>query len=195
MKQLVPVMLIAWFVVTLVLFMRLTPRRALIAQFIAGGLFLPVGGMNIPGLPDITKITVVSTAGLLGAVLFDAQRMMRFRLHWIDGVVLVFCFVPVCSSISNGLGIYDGVSFALDKIMMWGIPYYLGRVYITTPQAYRDLVIGVMIGALAYVPICLWEMKMAPTLHAQMYGYIPFKFSSSNRFGGYRPVRVFTTWD
>ena len=191
MSQLVPVMLVGWLVVAVGLFMWLPPRRAMITQFIAGWIFLPVGALMIQGLPEISKITTVALGGLLGAVFFDFGRLIRYQPHWVDGVVLAFCLVPVGTSLSNDLGLYDGLSKSFAHMMQWGIPFYLGRVYLTDLDAYRDLAVGIVIGGLICIPMCLWEMRVSPMLHKSVYGYHPFKFVSASRFGGYRPVGFF----
>ncbi len=121
-------------------------------------------------------------------MLFERQRLLDYRPHWIDLFVLIFCFSPVGSSLSNNFGIYDGLSNSLGKTLQWGIPYFLGRTCFLTLSGYRELVIGVVIGGLALIPICLWEIRMSPNLHQQVYGFSPFQFYTARRLGGYRPV-------
>ena len=76
--------------------------------------------------------------------------------------------------------------------MTWGAPYLLGRLYFSEPAALRDLALATVSAALAYVPFCLWEIRMSPQLHAIVYGLQPFGFGQAIRFGGYRPS-VFMT--
>ena len=46
----------------------------------------------------------------------------------------------------------------------------------------------ILIGALIYVPLCLFEIKMSPQLHKLVYGFQQHAFYQTKRFGGYRPM-------
>ena len=60
---------------------------------------------------------------------FDKVVQLLKERAWFDIPIVVWCFTPLASSLSNGLGVYDGLSACLSEIVLWGIPYYLGRVY------------------------------------------------------------------
>jgi hypothetical protein len=70
---------------------------------------------------------------------------------------------------------------------VWGVPYLLGRVYMGQPGAVREFADSFVIAALAYVPLCLLEVRLSPTLHLWVYGFHPMDFLQAVRFGGYRP--------
>lgn len=182
--------LIGWIPVVLVLFALMRPRRAVISAFLIAWLFLPVAGYAMPALPDYTKITATSYGVLLGVLLFDAGRLLQFRPSWIDLPAVVWCLVPLASSISNGLGIYDGASGVMDLTTRWGVPYFIGRLYFSDLEGLRELAVGIFISGLVYVPLCLFEMRMSPQLHPMFYGFHPRGNFNVYRFGGYRP-RVF----
>ena len=101
---------------------------------------------------------------------------------------MLFCISPFCTSISNGLGAWDGMAATFGRCTEWLVPYFLGRIYCGTPTATRELLSGVVLGGLAYVPFCLYEIRMSPQLHAITYGYHPHSFAQSVRWGGWRPV-------
>jgi hypothetical protein len=184
----VPIALLGWPIAALALFALLPARRAVLVTFIAGWLLLPHAGFGLPGLPDYTKVTAVSLAALLGMVLFDAGRLLRVRPSWIDLPMAAWCAVPFLSSLSNGLGAYDGLSGVLDHVMTWGVPYIAGRAYLDGPEALRELALGLVIGGLCYLPLCLWEVRMSPQLHRSVYGFHPTHFMMTWRLGGYRPM-------
>jgi hypothetical protein len=48
----------------------------------------------------------------------------------------------------------------------------------------RELTMGVVFGGLAYVPLCLFEIRMSPQLLSMFYGS---SIWSGTRFGGFRP--------
>jgi hypothetical protein len=180
--------LFAWVPIVLLLFAALPPRRAVIAAFVGGWLFLPIFSIDLVGIPPFSKVSASAYSVLLGAALFDTARLTTYRFRWFDIPVIVWCFTPLASSISNGLGVYDGLSACLSEIVLWGIPYYLGRVYFSDWEAIRELAIGVFVGGLIYMPLTWLEMRMSPQLHKWVYGYHQHQFAQTIRDGGYRPM-------
>lgn len=186
--MLVPLVLFGWIPAVLLLFAVLPSRRAVIVAFLAAWLFLPVAGYQIAGLPDYTKMSATCVGVLLAVVLFDAGRIREFRPCWIDSFMAIWCVAPMAASMANGLGVYDGASGFLQQTITWGIPYFIGRLYFTDIQALRELALGFIIGGLIYMPLCLWEIRMSPQLHATFYGFAPTSWVTIARYGGYRPV-------
>ncbi|GET39415.1 O-antigen ligase domain-containing protein [Microseira wollei] len=182
---------IAWIPTVLYLFQRFPPQRAVIVSFIAAWLFLPVINYTLPGIPDITKMNTTCYGILLATVLYDAGRITSFKFGWLDLPMLSWCLCPLASSIANDLGLYNGFSSVLDQTMTWGVPYFLGRIYLANLAGMRQLAIGVFIGGLAYVPLCIYEVRLSPQLHLMIYGYYPGGveyFIQSMRAGGFRPM-------
>jgi hypothetical protein len=68
------------------------------------------------------------------------------------------------------------------------VPYLVGRLYLRRAEDLRDVVTAIFIGGLAYVPLCLFEIKMSPQLHILVYGFHQHSFEQTVRFGGWRPV-------
>ena len=180
--------LFAWVPVVLFLFSVLPPRHAVVTAFVGGWLFLPVFSIDLPGLPPFSKVSASAYAVMFSAVLFDADRLLTFRPKWFDLPIAVWCCAPLFASLSNGLGWYDGLSACLSEAVMWGIPYVLGRVYFNDWEGIRELAIGVFLGGVIYVPLCLLEMRLSPQLHRWVYGYFQHSFGQQKREGGYRPM-------
>jgi hypothetical protein len=188
MTVLVPITLYGWVIVAVILFAVLPPRRAVLVAFITGWLFLPQAAIEFSGLPDLTKVTAASMGALIGVLLFDAGRLTAFRFSWVDLPMAAWCLAPGAASIANDLGMHDALSGLLREIFTWGIPYFIGRLYFTDLASLRELAIGVFLGGLVYVPLCLWEIRMSPQLHNIVYGFHPTHFMMTVRFGGYRPM-------
>lgn len=180
--------LLSWLPIVMVMFMTMPPRRAVICAFLGAWLFLPMFGYNLKLLPDYTKMTATCVGVLLGAMIFDLDRMLSFRPKWWDLPMLGWCFAPVPASISNNLGLYDALSEAQMQLVTWGLPYLIGRIYFSDMRSIRQLAIAIVIGGLIYVPFCLWESRMSPQLHNQLYGYHQHQFMQSIRLGGFRPT-------
>jgi hypothetical protein len=90
------------------------------------------------------------------------------------------------------LGPYDGFSSALDQIMAWGVPYFLGRLYLSNFEGMRFMAVSIFVGGILYIPLCLFEARMFTSLHQVIYGFTTFDFLQALRMGGYRPS-VFMT--
>lgn len=188
MTVLVNIALFGFIPFALAVFMLLPGRRAVIVSLITGWLFLPIAQFSVPGLPDFNKVSVISVAVVVASLLLDSKMLLSWRPRWYDVPMLVWCFSPMLSSIVNGLGPYDGLARVFSQMVMWGIPYWIGRVYFADIEGLRELAIGIVVGGLVYVPLCLFEIRMSPVLHSSLYGFHQHQFAQSKRFGGFRPV-------
>jgi hypothetical protein len=186
MSMLVPVTLFGWVPGVLLLFLWLPPRRAVIAAFIGGFLFLPSESFHVPGIPDFSRTPATSIGVLFAVLAFDFETVASFRFRWFDLPMIVWCLCPFATNATEDIDIYDSFSWVFHQMLNWGIPYFLGRVYITDTRAIRELAIGVFIGGLVYIPICLFEIRMAPQLSKWVYGIDAG--ASGQRLGGWRPA-------
>lgn len=181
--------LILWLPITFYLFSRFPPRTAVIVSFIGGLLFLPQkAGFVLPLIPDYQGMTASCYGIILGVIVYDAQRLIQFKPKWMDIPMLIWCICPVFSSLANNLGLYDGINQALEQIAIWGLPYFLGRLYLSNLAGLQELAINIVKGGLIYVPLCLYEIRMSPQLHKIVYGYYQHDFAQTIRLGGYRPT-------
>ncbi|MCA8960424.1 MAG: O-antigen ligase domain-containing protein [Planctomycetes bacterium] len=193
--------LLGWVPLVMVVFMALPPRRAVIGTFVAGWLFLPTGSFPLPGYPDYSKLTATGLGILLAILIFDFPRLLRtrpaldqfprflrLRPHWLDLPMAVFCFSPVVSSLTNGLGAYDAASAFVSTFLAWGLPYCIGRLYFTDTQSLRELAIGMVVGAILYAPLCWFEIRFSPQLSNYLYGIVPDRFDQAARGHLWRPV-------
>ncbi len=184
----VPLAMFGWPLVAVFLFSCMQPRRAVIASYLGAWLFLPMASYDIPGIPNYTKVAAAAVGLVLGVLLFDARRLLTFRPQWIDGPMILFCLWTATSSISTGLGVWDAISSVVDQVIVWGVPYFAGRIYFKDLDSITELAIGIVIGGLIYVPLCLLEIRLSPQLHVWVYGYHQHSFAQSVRFGGFRPT-------
>lgn len=189
MMQLALFALLAWVPAVILLFIMLPPRRAVIAAFLGGWMFLPLMTVQFQGFPDLSKVSVTTATVLLAVAAFDGARLLAFRPRWFDLSMLVWCVVPFVASVVNQRGMYDGASRMLTAILYWGIPYLMGRLYFTDLVAIRDLAIGLFVAGLIYMPLVLWEIRMSPQLHNMFYGFRASGFLRGGGLGlpGYRP--------
>lgn len=173
----------------LFLFASMEGRKAAAAAFILGWLFLPVANIPVPAISTFGKIHAICVAILLGAFLFEGDRLSNYNFSWIDLPMLGFCLAPLFASLANGLGLYDGIAAMRDQTISWGLPYFVGRIYLTNLEELKDIALWIFLGGLLYIPFCLFEIRMSPQLHMRVYGFFQHEdFSQTIRMGGYRPM-------
>jgi tetratricopeptide (TPR) repeat protein len=176
--------LFIWLPVVAAFFAFLPPRRAVVVSFVVAWLALPNISFPLSGLPDYTKMSATVAIVLLCMAIFDQRRLFMFRPRWYDLPMVVWCLCMFVSAVTNGLGPYEGIAATLDQLVPWGFPYLIGRCYFTDLDGLRELALGIAIGGLVYVPLCLFEIRMSPILETAVYGISHWE---PMRFGGYRP--------
>jgi hypothetical protein len=183
-----------WSLTILFLFNQYSPQRAVIISFVVGWMFLPFLTVSLPFIPDYDRSSSISYAVLIGIFLFDPGRFGKFQFKWIDLPMLIWCTCHIPTSLVNGLGLYDGVNSALGIMMQWGVPYFIGRLYLGDFIGLKRMAIAVLAGTIVYAPFCLIESRLSLCFHLIVYGFqLPTQtYMYSVRLGGYRPS-VFMT--
>ena len=175
-------------ILVLITFATMRSRTAVVACYLGAWLFLPIAGLSIPGLPDYTKVTATNLGIIAGVLIFDTNRILRFKPNLYDVPILVWVVAPGIASISNNLGAYDALSGVVGQVLFWVIPYLIGRIYFNDRAGLMVLAKGIVIGGLLYVPLCLIEVRISPQFHRIVYGYQQHSFGQAKRWGGFRPV-------
>jgi hypothetical protein len=188
MTALVPITMFGWIAVVLVLFGLIPSRRAALLAYLGAWLFLPVAGYQAWGIGEYDKSTAAAIGVVLGILLFDFGRFSSWQGCWADAVALIWCACPLMSCISAGLTVYDGFVAVSRQCALFGVPYGIGRLYFSDLLGMRDLAIGIFLGGIVYVPLCLYEVRMSPQLHTMLYGFYPHQFMQARRYGGWRPT-------
>ena len=189
MENVVSIVALALFpLATLLGIRRLGPPGGVRAALLGGWLFLP----NYGGVVDVpflhSKAGFVPSVVLLISLLTDSHRWSRLRPNSIDFIWALFCIAPFATALSNDMSAYEGASALVDVLAVWGASYLLGRIYLGEPRELRTFAVWLVGAGLVYVPFCLWEIRMSPQLHYQVYGYSVGSFLQTIRFGGYRPT-------
>ena len=186
MSPLVPLLMYGWIPVILYLFQRFPAQRAIVLVFITATLFLPEITYTFPVISVFDKTTASSYGVLLATLIYYPERFNSFKPGWIDLPMLIWCLCIIPSQITNDL---SPISPTIVHIVTWGVPYFLGRIYLSNLAGVRQLAIGIFVGGLIYVPLCLLELRLSPNLHLWVYGFAARgDFSQTIRFGGYRPT-------
>ncbi|WP_330202902.1 O-antigen ligase domain-containing protein [Cyanobacterium sp. Dongsha4] len=180
--------MILWLPIVLYLFNKFPPRKAVIVSFLGGLLFLPQkAGFALPLIPDYEGMVATCYGIFIGIMIYDSEVFKRFELKWIDYPMILFGIAPLFSSLTNSLGLYDGINSSITQTVQWGMPYFLGRLYLNNLSVLKELAISIVKAGLVYAPLCLYESRFSPQLHSKVYGYFPHSFAQTMRFGGWRP--------
>jgi hypothetical protein len=188
-KPLIPIALFGLPLVSILLFRRFKPDIATVITVLAGFLFLPMASYDLPVIPAYDKTTSIAVGLILGGMISGHSAKHKLRLTAYDIPMIVWCFVaPVMASLTNGLGLYDGLSGLFTSYFSYGVIYWAGRKYFVPSSSLRILTMGVLVGGLAYVPLDFFEVRMSPQLSNIVYGFFPHSFLQGVRYGGYRPI-------
>jgi hypothetical protein len=196
------VALLLWVPLILLIFRRVPVRLALLINFVGGWAILPAAnyvdksvefpyqilGTSLESDYFFTKATILGFTGILAVFLFDRSAFRRFQLTVWDLAMGMWLIAPILSAIANPDNMKEGFIGELYQLLAWGSPYLIGRLYFTDTQSLRLAAKALVIGGLAYIPICIFEIFRGPQLYAFLYGYEPFRWTGANRFIGFRPI-------
>lgn len=188
MNSLAHLVLLGWIPACLVLCAVLGARVGVAAALVGGPMFLPVLNLDLPGPLDLGKAEATSLALLFAVLVFDPPRLSAYRFRPIDLLFLGWVVSGSTASLANDLGVYDAFATALNRLVRWGIPYWIGTVYFGSREGLRLALWALFLGALAYMPLVLFEVRMSPQLHYLVYGASQHSFEQTIRGGGYRPM-------
>jgi hypothetical protein len=174
---------LVWFVAR-----RLDRQIAIVGAAVAGLLFLPNLTIPTPGFLDFGKFAAISLALAVSAGCSRGQPVQRFQPNLWDALVVSYVVAVPLSYLSNGMAAYSAVSALIYSSIDWIVPYWVGRRHLSDERGLRILLWGFFVGGLAYVPFCLWEVRMSPLLHLRIYGEFVHSFQQMVRAGGYRPI-------
>lgn len=176
-----------WFFFSLYVFDRRNPQKSVLIIILGSWLFLPEITIPVNVLPDLSKFTISGVSLLFCLYLFDYKSLRRFSFTKLDLPIMVFCFVPIFTSLSNNLGIWDGLSSSINQFLTWAVPYFVARIYFNDLEKLKFLLVGVAFSALIYIPFVWFEIVMSPRLHQIIYGINQSDWLEHVRYGGWRP--------
>ncbi len=193
--------LVAWFPITFVLFHRLRPEVATACAIIGGTLFLPERThIDLPLFPDLDKSTIPALAALAGCMVTSRGRLAAAKpFRGIDRWYWLLVLGTIGTWLTNrdpmfavppkpGLTPYDALSDVLAHLVVVWLVFFLGRsMFSSLGDLASFLRVGFLFG-LAYIPLCLIELRLSPQLHNWIYGFMQHSFGQTLRGGGYRPM-------
>lgn len=199
------VALFIWPFIAFKIYNRYKQEKAIILLVLIPYLFMPVplsgqGPINLPGLPPLDKAAVplLTLLMILWAKKVKVEYLPRYRFTVF--FALAFLLYPLATSLTNpdrlvfevtslpGLTIKDAISLTTSLFVRVYLPFVVGFTLLRSESAHKEFVKLIFIFGLFYSILMLWEVRMSPQLHTQLYGYFPHDFAQQIRQGGFRPV-------
>lgn len=115
-------------------------------------------------------VLAVLTAGAIGTLRTNGDPLTFGPLH-----------LPA-------LALRDAISTVYGLVVDVYLPFAIGQRVFKTERDARDLLEVLAACGLAYVPLCLLEMRLSPQLSSWIYGYFPHQFAQTRRGSGFRAV-------
>ena len=198
--------LVSMLPISLVVCRMLRPSLAVPGLLIFFLMFMPQRiAFDFQGLPSLDKEVIGYLSVLLGLLVSRPQLLARARIgQGPDLLVLgmmVFGFFTIWTNrdplmfgptFKPGLDLWAGLSTAVDDLLLFGVPFVLGRAVIRNARELRTTLMLLAAAGLVYSALILIEVRLSPQLHNWIYGYHQNQFAKNVRFGGYRPI-VFMT--
>ncbi|MEQ6204072.1 hypothetical protein ABMC88_13560 [Sulfitobacter sp. HNIBRBA2951] len=205
-------MLLIWPFVCLVLFRTQKVERAVVWSILGGYLLLPpLAEFNLPLVPSMDKVSIPNVS-VLAILLFATAQKVRLwpegRLAQILVVLLVFSAIPTVLTnrepiLFEVLRDADPILFLVDALpgqsvrdigsvligqVLTIVPFLVARQFLSSEEGLREILLGLMVGALVYSVPSFTEIRVSPQMNIWVYGFFQHSFEQTIRAGGYRPI-------
>ncbi|SFD68258.1 hypothetical protein [Roseivivax sediminis] len=195
-------MLALWPVLTLVMFQRLPPSRAMLIAIVGGYLVLPEppAVFDLPLFPPFTKHNIPALSAFLALLWTQGRSAPLFPRNLMARALLaIFVISPVFTVLVNpeplvfdaavipGLGFKDMIALPMTQALLI-LPFLLARRLLATGEAQRETLRALFWGGMAYSVLMLIEIRLSPQINLWVYGYYQHAFDQTIRFGGFRPM-------
>lgn len=196
------VVLYSWPIVAYLLVKNRRADESAVLLIVVPYLLLPVGiGISLPVIPTIDKNML---AAITAYVILSTTRKTTAKVQ--DNIVIVLIIMLFSSPFLTWLTNTDRLSFGYGTLVKDGltagyvfqaffyivpiiyIPFILGARYLRSQESHTTFVRILILAGLAYSLPMMWEVRMSPQLHSEIYGFSPADFRQQIREGGYRPM-------
>ncbi|PCJ56740.1 MAG: hypothetical protein COA73_11695 [Candidatus Hydrogenedentota bacterium] len=184
--------LAGWIIVSILLMADRNNARGFSLAFIGSLMLMPAKyGLDLPGLPSLEKIHVACLGVIIGTILFHPKVIENMKLVPSDLLLVGSMQMMFASAVVNDQGYFSGASRALQFGLEFALPVFLARLHIGTPRGMRTFLLTMVLAAVAYAPLAVWEFRMSPQIHTEVYGYFQHTFAQFRRGSFWRPVLFF----
>jgi hypothetical protein len=147
-----------------------------------------VMGVGLPFYFIVTKASVTSMLALFWSVVVLRVYSLRQPLHWLDLSLLIFVLSPFLSMFKGNTTFISNFESALYLVVVWGVPYFVGRRFITSDTKLISSAEVFVIISLIGSPFFIIEFFMSPIFYEYIYGFHPFNSDGELRYFNFRPM-------
>lgn len=154
--------------------------------------------VDLPLIPPLDRDTLTSlTLFLLLKV--KKQKIPILKPSVWNRFLIAFLVTIAISTILNfdnvvsggrylhGSGVFDVFVNPIVFLLSF-MPFFLGRTFFDNPNDTEAIFRVLVMLALIYTLPMLWELRLSPQLHLNVFGYFPGDFIQQVRADGFRPV-------
>ena len=199
------VMLVIFPIIASVLFRKLPTYSAIAWTICLGYLILPVDTFfDLPALPPFTKDVIPALVAWAFIVVYVKDRLRLVPEHGGIRAIYVLSFLSIAATclvngdkliygatVLPGHGLFNTSDMSLMVIQLFLlVPFMLGRQFLSSDEGLSCLLKVLVTSGVFYCLLVLWEIRMSPQLHTQIYGYFPHDggMVQQKRAGGFRSV-------
>lgn len=178
-------------------------RTAILVTLIGGWWLLPVAnyppvppgttfpwwitGIALPSDMLVTKAWIPPVTALAGASLRDWRTLRGWQPSLIDVPMAGWCLWPLVQGLAAAASPPGWVA-TFYVTGAWGVPWLIGRVWLSGRDGELAVLRGIALSGLANVPVAIVEGVRPPMLYGLLYGPHPFRSDGIERYFGYRPL-------
>lgn len=195
--------LIVWPLVAIKIFRKYPLDNATFLCVVIPYLVLPVPPdippIDLPLFPPLDKNFIPLV------VLFFLVRKRIHLTYFPQGLgprlfIALLLFSPIFTTLTNpeplvfgprtlpGLNIRDTIGITIISMVEYYVPFIVGYSVLKSAESHQKMIRILGVGGLFYALLMLYEIRMSPQLHVDIYGYFPHDFGQQKRAGGFRPV-------
>jgi len=184
--------LLIWIFVSIAFMADRNHARGFSLSYIGALLFLPAAaGIDLPGMPVLTKFEVATIGVSIGTIIFHPRILDNLKIAWPDLFLVGSMQFVFATGLVNEDGYFTSASRAFQFGLQFALPVFLARLHIGTPRDIRVFMMTLIFAAVIYAPLALWEFRMSPQIHRNVYGYFQHVFIQHYRNGFWRPILFF----
>lgn len=193
-------MLVLWPVMGAWIARKKTDASAAVLVLLVPYLLLPAKAeIDFPLIPPIDKYIVASMFALF-LFAFKRRTLTLLPKGSYKAIMLLLIVSPLATMLTNreslsigvvslpGLGFSEFINMLFGNVFRVYVPFILGYCYFRDDESHKLFIKYILIAGLVYAVPIMWEVRMSPQLHTQIYGFFPHDFIQMVRGGGFRPV-------
>lgn len=181
---------------------RSPPAKAAALLLVIPLLLLPERtGFDLPAIPKFEKNEIAIFWLLIGVLLFHRDRLRSLQLTKLLKLSIALLLIGnVATALLNpdpvlqgsvympGHTLYDAFHFLILSTFKYVLPFVLAAAMFSSPSDLRVLFRTLVVAALFYSALQLFELRMSPQLHSWVYGFHQHSMGQAMRGSRFRPM-------